>query len=172
MKSSLLLLFLLAAAGLASTASAGTIYKCAGPTGAIVFSQTPCGADAAAIGANGSKSNVAANDPVSDRAALEKIEAHCDAGSHKIVDDYRVQFAQANASIADLHAHLMVPGEKGVEKDLAVQKKIDALEAEKTDLLGSQDRELSTLRDQCQVERTAETKRQSDRDTSRAMVKR
>jgi hypothetical protein len=53
-----------------------------------------------------------------------------------------------------------------------VQKKIDVLEAHKTDLLGSQDRELSTLRDQCQVERTTETKRQADRDASRAMVKR
>src|SRR5215467_9001934 len=39
MKSSLLLI-LLAAAGLASPAWAGPIYKCAGPTGATVFSQT------------------------------------------------------------------------------------------------------------------------------------
>jgi hypothetical protein len=167
MKSSLLLI-LLAAAGLASTASAGTIYKCAGPTGAIVFSQTPCGKDAAQIASNGSKASVPTSDAYSDKAALEKIESRCDAGSHQIVDGYSAQFAQANASIADLHKHLMVPGADGVEKDPAVQKKIEALEAQKTDMLGSQDRELATLRDQCQVERTAEMKRQSDR----AMVKR
>lgn len=171
MKSSLLL-FLIAAAGLASSAAAGPIYKCAGPTGATVFSQTPCGKDAAAIASNGSKAPTAANDAGNDKAALTEIEARCDAGSHKIVEAYRADFAEANASIADLHKHLMVQGAKGVEKDAAVQKKIDALEAHKTDMLGAQDRELSTLREQCQVERTAEVKRQADRDASRAMVRR
>lgn len=171
MKSSLLL-FLLAAAGLASTASAGSIYKCAGPTGATVYSQTPCGKDAAAMASNGSKASASANDAGNDKAVLTAINARCDAGSHKIVDGYRGQFADANASISDLHRQLMVQGPNGVEKDPAVQKKIDALEAHKTDLLGAQDRELSTLRDQCQVERTAEVKRQADRDASHAMVKR
>ena len=171
MKSSLLLV-LLAAVGLASSASAATIYKCAGPTGATVYSQTPCGKDAAAMASNGTKTSNASNDAGNDKATLAQIESRCDAGSHKIVDGYRLQFADANASIADLHAHLMVPSANGVQKDPAVQKKIDVLEAHKTDLLGSQDRELSTLRDQCQVERTAETKRQSDRDASRSMVKR
>lgn len=171
MKSSLLLI-LLAGAGLASSAAAGPIYKCAGPTGGTVFSQTPCGKDAAAMASNGTKSSVPANDAGNDKATLAGIESRCDAGSHKIVDGYSAQFAVANASIADLHAQLMVQGPNGVEKDPAVQKKIDALEAHKTDLLGSQDRELSTLRNQCQVERTTEMKRQSDRDTTHAMVKR
>ena len=167
MKSSLLLI-LLAAAGLASTASAGTIYKCAGPTGATVYSQTPCGKDAAAMASNGTKAAATATDSGNDKATLAGIDSRCDAGSHKIADAYSAQFAEANASIADLHKQLMVQGPNGVEKDPAVQKKIDALEARKTDLLGSQVREVSTLRDQCQVERTAEMKRQSDR----AMVKR
>jgi hypothetical protein len=171
MKSSLLLI-LLALAGLASSASAGTIYKCAGPTGATVYSQTPCGKDAAAMASNGTKANSTANDAGKDKSTLAEIDSRCDAGSHKIVDGYRAQFAEANASIADLHQHLMVPGANGIQKDSAVQKKIDVLEAHKTDLLGSQDRELSTLRDQCLVERTSETKRQSDRDASRSMVKR
>jgi hypothetical protein len=171
MKSSLLL-FLLAAAGLASSAHAGPIYKCAGPTGATVYSQTPCGKDAAAIASNGSKASVGTNDASNDKAALGEIDARCDAGSRKIVDAYRTEFADANASIADLHKTLMVQGPNGVEKDPAVQKKIDALEARKTDLLGAQDRELSTLREQCRVERTAEVKRQADRDASRTMVKR
>jgi hypothetical protein len=171
MKSSLFLI-LLAAAGLASSASAGPIYKCAGPTGATVFSQTPCGKDAAAVASSSSKASTSANDAGNDKAALAEIDSRCDAGSHKIVDGYRGQFADANASIADLHRNLMVAGAGGVEKDPAVQKKIDALEAHKTDMLGSQDRELSTLRDQCQVERTAVLKRQADRDASRSMVKR
>jgi len=169
---SLLLLILLAAAGLASTASAGAIYKCAAPTGGTVYSQTPCGKDAAAMASNGTKANATANDAGKDKTTLAEIDSRCDAGSHKIVDGYRAQFADANASIADLHQHLMVPGANGVEKDPTVQKKIAVLEAHKTDLLGAQDRELSTLRDQCQVERTTETKRQSDRDASRSMVKR
>ena len=63
-------------------------------------------------------------------------------------------------------------GPNGIEKDADVQKKIDALEAQKTDLLGAQDREISTLREQCEVERTTEMKRQSDRDAAHAMVKR
>ena len=168
----LLLLVLLATAGFASSASAGPIYKCAGPTGATVYSQTPCGKDASAMASNGLKANTNANDAGNDKATLTGIDARCDAGSHKIVEDYRTQFSDANASIADLHKQLMVQGPNGVEKDPAVQKKIAALEAHKTDLLGSQDRELSTLRDQCQVQRTAETKRQSDRAASRSMVKR
>jgi uncharacterized protein DUF4124 len=169
---SMLLLVLLAAAGLASSASAGSIYKCAGPTGATVYSQTPCGKDAAAMAPNGLKASANTNDAGNDKATLTGIDARCDSGSHKIVEDYRSQFSEANASIADLHKQLMVQGPNGVEKDPAVQKKIAALEAHKTDLLGSQDRELSTLRQQCQVERTAEVKRQADRDASRAVVKR
>lgn len=171
MKSSLLLI-LLAGAGFASSALAGPIYKCAGPTGATVYSQTPCGKDAAAMASNGSKASAPANDAGNDKATLAAIESRCDADSHKIVDGYRTQFAVANASIADLHTRLMVQGADGVEKDPAVQKKIDALEAQKTELLGSQDRELSTLHEQCRVQRTTEMKRQSDRDASRAMVKR
>ena len=107
-----------------------------------------------------------------DKAALTEITSRCDAGSHKILDGYSARFAEANASIADLQKQLMVQGPNGVQKDTAVQKKINVLEAQKTDLLGSQDRELSTLREQCQVERTTETKRQADRDASRSMVKR
>jgi hypothetical protein len=171
MKSSLFLI-LLAVAAFASSAWAGPIYKCAGPTGATVFSQTPCGKDAAAVASSSSKASTSAVDAGNDKAALAEIDSRCEAGSHKIVDGYRGQFADANASIAELHKHLMVPGANGVEKDPAVQMKINALEAKKTDMLGSQDRELSTLRDQCQVERTAELKRQTDRDASRTMVKR
>jgi uncharacterized protein DUF4124 len=169
---SLLLLVLLAAAGFAASASAGPIYKCAGPTGGTVYSQTPCGKDAAAIASNGTKASIATNDAGNDKAALSEITARCDAGSHKIVEDYRAKFADANAAIGEFHKHLMVQGQNGAEKDPAVQKQINVLEAHKTDLLGAQDRELSTLRDQCQAERTAEMKRQADRDASRAMVKR
>ena len=46
------------------------------------------------------------------------------------------------------------------------------MEAHKTELLGSQDSELSALRNQCQIDKNAELKRQSDRDAARAMVKR
>ena len=171
MKSSLLWV-LLAATGLASSATAGTIYKCAAPTGGTVYSQVPCGKDAAAMGSNGTKANTPVADAGNDKAALAGINTRCDAGSHKILDGYSARFAEANASIADLHTKLMVQGPNGVEKDASVQKKIDALEAQKTELLGSQDRELSTLRNQCQVERTTEMKRQTDRDASRVMVKR
>jgi hypothetical protein len=58
------------------------------------------------------------------------------------------------------------------EKDPTVQKDIAAVEARKTDLLGEQDREVATLRNQCQVEHSAEVTRQSDRAAARAMVKR
>jgi hypothetical protein len=79
-----------------------------------------------------------------------------------------MKFADANASIVDLHRRLIVNG----EKDPAVQKEITAVEAQKTELLGDQDREIAALRNQCQTERNAEVKRQSDRDAAHAMVKR
>jgi len=159
------LLILIAAAGLPSLALAAPIYKCAGPTGATVFSQTPCGKDAAAVGGSSAATAAApAADPASDKAALDGIDARCRASSQKIVDGYRSKFAEANASIVDLHKRLVVNG----EKDPAVQKEIAAVEARKTDLLGAQDSEIAALRNQCQTERNAEVKRQSDR----AMVKR
>ena len=159
------LIVLLGAAGLPSLALAAPIYKCAGPTGATVFSQTPCGKDAATVGGS-SAATVAspAADPAGDKAALEGIDARCRASSQKILDGYNAKFAAANASIADLHKRLVVNG----EKDPAVQNEIAAIEARKTELLGAQDSEISVLRNACQSERSAEIKRQSDR----AMVKR
>jgi hypothetical protein len=162
-------LLVLLATGLPSLALAAPIYKCAGPTGATVFSQVPCGKDAAAVG--GSSSAAAAAplaDPAGDKAALDGIDARCKADSQKISDGYRAKFADANASIVDLHKRLVVNG----EKDPAVQKEIAAVEARKTDLLGAQDSEIAALRNQCQTERNAEVKRQSDRDAARSMVKR
>lgn len=154
-------------------ASAGTIYKCAGAGGATVFSQVPCGTDAAAVGSAGKKAPASpVADAAADKAALADIDARCDAQSHQIVDGYRTKFADANASIAALHQRLIIPGSGG-KKDAAVQKQIDTLEGKKTDLLGAQDRELSNVREQCQAERSAEQKRQSDRDAAaHAVVKR
>jgi hypothetical protein len=169
-----LLILLLGIAGASSPAIAAPIYKCAGPTGATVFSQTPCGKDAAAVGGSSSATPAAAPvaDPASDKAALAGIEAHCKTDSQKIVDGYSAKFADANASIADLHKRLVVKGDKGAEKDPAVQKEIASLEAQKTELLGAQDLELAALRNQCQAERSAEVKRQSDRNAARPVVKR
>lgn len=164
-----LLLALFAAASLPSLALAAPIYKCASATGETVFSQVPCGKDSAAVG--GSSSATAAApiaDPASDKAALAGIDARCKTDSQKIVDEYRRKFAEANASIVDLHTRLIVNG----EKDAQVQKDITAVEARKTELLGEQDREISALRSQCQTEHTAEVQRQSDRDAAHAMVKR
>jgi uncharacterized protein DUF4124 len=168
-----LLLVLLAAAGLPSLALAAPIYKCAGPTGATVFSQVPCGKDAASVGgSSAATAAVPVADPASDKAALASIDLHCKADSQKVLDNYSAKFAEANASIADLHKRLMVKSDSGAEKDPAVQKEIAAVEGRKTELLGSQDREVAALRNQCQAERNAEIKRQSDRDAARAMVKR
>jgi len=164
-----ILFVLLAAAGLPSLAFAAPIYKCAGPTGAIVFSQVPCGKDAASVGGSSAATAAAPMaDPAGDKAALASIDAHCKADSQKIVDDYSAKFADANASIVDLHKRLIVNG----EKDAAVQKDIAAVEAHKTELLGEQDREIAALRNRCQVEHNAEVTRQSDRAAARAMVKR
>jgi hypothetical protein len=163
-----LLLVLLATACLPSLAFAAPIYKCASPTG-TVFSQVPCGKDSAAVGGSSAASAAAPiADPVGDKAALASIDARCKAGSQKIVDDYRTKFADANASIVDLHKRLIVNG----TKDSEVQKEITTVEARKTDLLGEQDREIAALRNQCQTERSAEVQRQSDRDAAHAVVKR
>ena len=169
-----ILLVLFTAIGVPSLASAAPIYRCTGPTGATVFSQVPCGKDSAEVGGSSSAKTAApvAADPASDKAALAEIDGRCKAQSDKILDDYSARFAEENASIADLHKRLVVPGADGAEKDPAVQKQIAAVEARKTELLGAQDRELATLRNQCQVERNAEVKRQADRDAARAVVKR
>jgi hypothetical protein len=169
-----LLLVLLAAVGLPSLVSAATIYRCAGAGGATVFSQVPCGKDASEVSSPGSKktANSPAFDAIGDKAALAGINSRCDAQSHKILDDYSARFAEANASLADLHKNLIVPGATGAEKDPAVQKEIVAVEAQKTELLGSQDRELSVLRNQCQMERTTELQRQADRDAAHSVANR
>ena len=170
----LLLLVLLAVIGLPSLVSAATIYRCAGEGGGTVFSQVPCGKDAAEVAGRGSKktANSPAFDAIGDKAALAGIDSRCDEQSHKILDDYSARFAEANAAIADLHKKLMVPGSDGAEKDPAAHKQIVAVEAHKTELLGSQDRELSVLRNQCQVERNAELQREADRDAGRSVANR
>jgi hypothetical protein len=169
-----ILLVLLATLGLPSLVSAATIYRCAGAGGATVFSQVPCGKDASEVASPGSKktANSPAFDAIGDKAALAGINSRCDAQSHKILDDYSARFAEANASLADLHKRLIVPGASGAEKDPAVHKEIVAVEAHKTELLGSQDRELSVLRNQCQVERTTELQRQADRDAAHSVANR
>jgi hypothetical protein len=155
-------------------ARAAPIYRCAGAGGATVFSQVPCGTDSAQVGPNGAKKPAAAAgaDSSNDKAALAEIETRCEAQSHRILDGYSARFAEANAAIADLHKHLMASGAGGTEKDPAVHKQITALEAKKTDLLDSQDHELSALRNQCQADRNAELKRETDRDATHAVVKR
>ncbi len=168
-----LLLVALAAAGLPVLATAGTIYRCTVAGGATVFSQVPCGKDAAAVGPSGAAKattpGTPASDAAGDKAALAEIESRCDTQSHRILDDYSVRFAEANASIADLHKQMTAPGT--TETDPAVQKKIKALEAHKTDLLDAQDRELSAVRNQCQADRNVELKREADRDATH-MVRR
>lgn len=160
--------------GLPVFASAAPIYRCAGAGGATVFSQVPCGTDAAQVAPSGTKKPQSAPgvDASNDKAALAEIESRCDAESHRILDGYSARFADANAAIADLHKHLMVSGADGTDKDPAVQKQIVVLEGKKTDLLDSQDHELSALRNQCQADRNAELKRETDRDATRAVVKR
>lgn len=170
---SLMLLFVLF--GLAASASAAPIYRCAVPGGATVFSQVPCGNDAAQVAPSGVKkppNSSPALDASNDKAALAEIDSRCDAQSRRILDGYSARFADANAAIADLHKHLMVKGPDGAEKNPEVQKQIAALEAKKTDLLDAQDHEVSALRNQCQVDHNAELQRETDRDATHSVVKR
>lgn len=165
------LLVILLAAGFHASASAAAIYKCAGPQGgATVFSQVPCGSDAQVAGSGAKPPSNPAADASNDKTTLAEIDGRCESRSRKIVDDYRARFADANASIAELHNNAMKAGT--LETDPVVLKQINVVEAHKTDLLGAQDRELSELRNQCQAERSAEIKRESDRDAARALAKR
>lgn len=171
-----ILLVLIAATGalcLPSLAGAAPIYRCAAPGGGTVFSQVPCGNDAAKVAGSTSRQAAAPGaDAASDKAALAEIDGRCDAESKKVVDGYSARFADANGKIADLHKKLVVKGANGAEKDPEVQKQIAAVEANKTELLGDQDRELSAIRDQCQMDRTTELKRQADRDSAHSVAKR
>jgi hypothetical protein len=168
-----ILLVLIAVIGLPSLAVCAPIYRCAAPGGGTVFSQVPCGDDAAKVAGSTSKQSSAPGaDAATDKAALAEIDGRCDAQSRHIVDGYSARFAEANAKIVDLHKSLMVKGANGTEKDPEVQKQIAAVEASKTELLGDQDREISAVREQCQMDRTTELKRQSDRKTARTVAKR
>gem|GEM_PF-3082888 len=168
-----ILLVLIAALGLPSLSGAAPIYRCAAPGGGTVFSQVPCGNDAAKVAGSTSKQASAPGaDAASDKAALAEIDGKCDAQSKRIVDGYSSRFAAANAKIADLHKKVVVKGARGAEKDPEVQKQIAAVEANKTDLLGAQDREISAVREQCRMDRNSELKRQSDRDSSRSVARR
>ena len=166
-------LILIAAIGLPALAGAAPIYRCAAPGGGTVFSQVPCGSDAAKVAGSTSKQVAAPGaDAAGDKAALAEIDGRCDAQAKQIVDGYAARFAEANTKIADLHKNIVVKGASGAEKDPEVQKQIAAVEANKTTLLGDQDRELSAVRDQCQMDRNVELKRQSDRDSAHSVAKR
>jgi hypothetical protein len=171
-----ILFLLLATAGLPSLAFAAPIYRCTVAGGATVFSQTPCGTDAKQVGASGAAKTVGTPqmDAHNDKNALAQIEDRCEAQSRATLDSYSTRFAQANAEIATLHKNLMVPGKTaaGADKDAQVQAKISALEVLKTDLLSSQDRQISAQRRQCQMDRDTELKRQADRDAQRSVAKR
>ncbi len=167
---SMLVLLVMLFAG-SSLASAGTIYRCSAPGGGTIFSQTPCGKDAAELATAGSKkSPTPASDAASDKAALEAVDSRCEAESRRILDGYGVRFAEANAEIVTLHKQL-ASATSPTGKDPSVQERIDAVEAHKTELLAAQDRELMALRSQCQSERSAVQKRQADRE-ARAVARR
>jgi len=170
----LLVLVLIAIFGLPAFTSAAPIYRCAVAGGATVFSQVPCGNDAAQVGPSGAKKPQSAPgaDASGDKAALAEIESRCDAQSRRILDGYSARFADANAAIADLHKQRMVSGTASAENDPAVHKQITVLEGKKTDLLDAQDHELTALRNQCQADRNAELKRETDRNATHAVVKR
>ena len=165
-----LLLVAIAFFGLPALVAAAPIYRCAAPGGGTVFSQVPCGKDAATVAGSQSAAVSPAVGAKSDKAAMDGINGRCETESHRILDSYSARFAEANASIAEMHKRLMVPGT--AEKDPAVQKEITEVEARKTELLGAQDREIATLRNRCQVERTAELQRRADRDAQHPVVKR
>jgi hypothetical protein len=167
-----LLLVLIAGAGVPFLAQAAPIYRCTDAKGATVYSQVPCGKDATQMGAssNTKGSNAAAN-ATHHKEMLSQIDARCDAESDKIRDSYTARFAKANAEIAALHKKVIAAG-NGADGDPGLAGQIHTLEAGKTELLGSQDRELSALQRKCDAERTAEVKRQADRDAARPMAKR
>ena len=167
-----LLLVLIAGAGVPLLAAAAPIYRCTDAKGATVYSQVPCGKDATQMGASSNtKGNNAAANATHDKEALGQIDARCEAESQKVRDSYNTRFAKANEEIAALHKKVIATG-KGADGDPGLAAQIHTLEAGKTELLGSQDRELSALRRKCDAERTAEVKRQADRDAARPMAKR
>lgn len=168
----LLMLVLIAGAGVPFLATAAPIYRCADAKGATVYSQVPCGKDATQMGASSNtKGNNAAANVTHDKEALSQIDARCEAESQKIRDGYTARFSKANEEIAALHKKVIATG-KGADGDPGLAAQIHMLEAGKTELLGSQDRELSALQSKCDAERTAEVKRQADRDAARPMAKR
>jgi len=167
-----LLLVLIAGAGVSLVANAAPIYRCTDAKGATVYSQVPCGKDATQLGASGNaKANAPIVDATHDRAALNDIDARCETESHRIRDSYTTRFAQANEEIAALHKKVMATG-KGADGDPELRKQIVTVEASKTELLGDQDGDLSALQRKCEAERTAETKRQADRDAAHPVAKR
>lgn len=167
-----LLLVLIAGASLPLAAMSAPIYRCTDAKGATVYSQVPCGKDATQMGASSnSKASTAAMDANHDKEALAQIDNRCDAESQKIRDGYTTRFAKANEEIAALHKKVIATG-RGADGDPAIASEIHTLEAGKTELLGSQDRELSALERKCDAENTAEVKRQSDRNAAHPVAKR
>lgn len=167
-----LLLVLIAGAGVPFVAAAAPIYRCTDAKGATVYSQVPCGKDATQMGASSNtKGNNAAAIATHDKEVLAQIDARCESESQKVRDDYTARFAKANEEIAALHKKVIATG-NGADGEPALAGQIHMLEAGKTELLGSQDRELSALQRKCEAERTAEAKRQADRDAARPMAKR
>lgn len=151
-----------------ATSAAPAIYKCS-KDGGVIFSPTPCGANAKQVDTSralmhGTSPNLQG---VSDNAALSRIDGDCQNREFAIETRYRGAYADASAEESRLQHEMAYSTNNfaGATRDNGIRAQLAAIEQRRSDTARSERQERTDLRKSCDDERTAERNRQASRDT-------
>lgn len=155
-----------------SAHAAPAVYRCAGPNGTVVFSQTPCGKDAKQVDTSaalrtGTSPNV---EGVSDYAALGRIDSDCRMRELAIDRQYQDELADVDLRIARLRASMRTSMNNlaGATRNSGIQAEIASLNDSRSSILERERAERADLRKTCDERRDAERQRQQERDAAKA----
>jgi hypothetical protein len=166
-----------AAMALASGAAfaAGTIYKCKDANGGTIFSPMPCGKDAKEVDTSAAlRTGTAPNvQGVSDRAAVSTIDGDC-AGRRRSIDDnanFELERIEKEVRAFRNEMNISANNYAGATRDNGIRDQIAGAESRRADILSNQRRDTAELDKSCAEQRSAELKREADRDAAQSAPK-
>jgi hypothetical protein len=145
-----------------------SVFKCAGPNGSVVFSQTPCGKDARQVDTSralraGTSPNVQG---VSDYAALGRIDSDCRLESEQMARWYAAEIASVDSEIARVKASMRYSSNNlaGATRDNGLQTQLASLTERISAVQAMERSDTADLRQRCDERRAAERNAQAERD--------
>lgn len=144
----------------------GTIYKCKDANGDIVFGPAPCADERASSASRAAAASSA--EGIADRAAISKISGECIWRAWSINDRADTEIRQADTARLRLEVATSARNSTDSETHDGIVEQLAAAEDRKAATLSVQRIDLKHLRRDCDKQRTAELKRQTDRDAARA----